>query len=357
MKICDVSVIIPNYNRTSLLRRALESVAAQTVLPREIIVIDDCSSEEALGQCRAIVADLNHRVPTRLLVNEVNRGANFSRNRGIFSAIGRYIAFLDSDDIWMPEKLSLQTAAIEIAKTKDSRPVLSGTGRYRVNGDGDIIACQFGGRVFNGPKIRRSNFIGTLSSTMVETWVARHIWGFNEALSACQDWDFFIRLGAYVQYVGVTESLCIYVDHDAERITLNNRKRLRSHIFIYRTHLKPYLGRLNIPAEFYRNIAEDYQEIGNAEKARKFLAKATSISKYKNKQLRRASEYFYNFLYCLSPPQSIKTKRYARYRTLMDNILKDPGLKDEIAQHQTFIRDLIHEGQRFQNAPKGSFHS
>ena len=176
---------------------------------------------------------------------------------------------------------------------------------------------------------------------MVEAWVARHVWGFNEALSACQDWDFFIRLGAYVQYVGVTENLCIYVDHDEERITLNNRKRLRSHIFIYRTHLRPYLGRPNIPAEFYRNIAEDYQEIGNSEKAGKFLAKATSIGKYKSKWLRRASECFYNILYWWTPPQSIKAKRYARYRTLMQNIQKDPVQKDKIAQHQNIIKSMI----------------
>jgi len=341
MSYCNVSVIIPNYNRISLLRRALESVARQTLLPLEVIVIDDCSSEDKADEIRDIIDYINDRVPTRLLVNETNRGANYSRNRGIFSAVGRYLAFLDSDDIWMPEKLAIQIRAIEIAKKTDSRPILSATGRYRVNGDGDIIASQFGGFVFDAQKIRRSNFIGTLSSIIVEASIARHVSGFNESLSACQDWEFFIRLGAHIQYVGVTEALCIYVDHDEERITLNNRKRLRSHIFIYRTHIRPHLGPGCIPAEFYRNIAEDYQEIGRADKARRFVAKANCVGKYKNKALSQVMECIYNVMFFLIPPRSMKEKRYARYRTLMDNMLQDPKLKKEIDKHQRAIKEMI----------------
>ncbi|OWK24286.1 hypothetical protein AJ87_24205 [Rhizobium yanglingense] len=210
------------------MRRALASVAAQTRHPVEVIVIDDCSSPDKAGDIRAIVEDFNLCIPTRLLINESNRGANYSRNRGIFDAKGRYLAFLDSDDIWMPEKLQRQIDEIESAKKTNGRPVLSATGRYRVNSDGAIIVRQFGGQVLNPGKIRRSNFIGTLSSVIVETWIARHVWGFNEALPACQDWDFFIRLSDYVQYIGISDPLCVYVDHDEDRITLNNRKRLRA---------------------------------------------------------------------------------------------------------------------------------
>lgn len=339
MSSCDVSVIIPNYNRTALLRRALESVAGQTLHPVEVIVIDDCSSSDQAGEVRAIVEDFNHCIPTKLLVNETNRGANFSRNRGIFDAKGRYLAFLDSDDVWMQEKLQMQMECIEAAKKTNTRPIFSATGRYRVNGDGDIIVRQFGGLKFNPEKIRRSNFIGTLSSVVVEKWVARHIRGFNESLSACQDWDFFIRLADYVQYVGVPAPLCVYVDHEEERITLNNRKRLRSHVYIYRTHLRTHLRSRHIPADFYRNIAEDYQEIGNPEKARKFLVKASSLRC--SQRLAHASACFFNLLYWLNPPQSIKENRYLGYRKRMARMLQDPTFRNQIGQHQKIIKNMI----------------
>lgn len=341
MNICDVSVIIPNFNRTSLLRRALESVVAQTCLPSEILVVDDCSASEKVEEIRAIVGEVSREIPVKLLINDSNRGANYSRNRGIFAANARYLAFLDSDDLWMPDKLRRQLTGIEAAQRNNGTPVLSATGRYRVSGHGKIIVRQFGGTLYTPEKIRRSNFIGTLSSVIVETSVARKIGGFQESLSACQDWDFFIRLANQVQYVGVAEPLCVYVDHDEERITLDNTKRLRSHIYVYRTHLRPHVAAGDIPADFYRNIAEDYEQIGNAKRAKKFLAKANSISPSRSKHFVLLSECLYNLVYWLKSPRAIKAQRYMRYRNSMRRMLRDPEVRFQMDEHQTTIYALM----------------
>ncbi|PDT52747.1 MULTISPECIES: glycosyltransferase family 2 protein [Sinorhizobium] len=342
MTACDVSVVIPNYNRTALLRRALNSVSAQTVRPKEVIVVDDCSDAIHLEAIKLIIKEFSDDLNIRMLVNETNKGANYSRNRGIFSAIGRFVAFLDSDDIWMPEKLELQLNEISRAKENDSRPVLSVTARYRVNSHGEIILRQFGGRLLNPQKIRRSNFLGTLSSVVVEAWVARHIHGFNESLPACQDWDFFIRLSDYVQFVGVADPLCVYVDHDEERITLNNKKRLRAHIFIYKQHIRPVLSRKRAgKAEFYRNIAEDYQELGNSAKAGAFYAKSVAAKAWKNEAISVIYEYVLKRYYRFRPPPSIKQQRYARYRRLMDDLLKDAKVCAEVTEHRNLIRGLM----------------
>lgn len=99
-----ISVVIPTYNSYTL-PRALDSIKKQSLLPCEIIVIDDASSDPIkLYELEQICAP----VKCKLVVNRVNRGAGFSRNVGIRNAVGEYIAFLDDDDVWHRNKLEVQ---------------------------------------------------------------------------------------------------------------------------------------------------------------------------------------------------------------------------------------------------------
>ncbi len=107
-----VSVVIPYFNADSTIERALDSIAAQSLLPFEVIVVDDASNSnavtaliEAASKCQAF--------PIRVLRQEKNRGAASARNRGWNEASQEYIAFLDSDDSWHPEKILLQTRFFE----------------------------------------------------------------------------------------------------------------------------------------------------------------------------------------------------------------------------------------------------
>ena len=102
-----VSVVIPTYNRGETLLRAIDSVLKQTYQNFEIIVVDDCSQEN-IAQ---LIRDLNDN---RLIFqrHSNNRGGSAARNTGIEKARGEYIAFLDSDDVWLPQKLELQLQAI-----------------------------------------------------------------------------------------------------------------------------------------------------------------------------------------------------------------------------------------------------
>jgi glycosyltransferase involved in cell wall biosynthesis len=341
MTALDVSVVIPNYNRTTLLWRALNSIAAQTCKPFEVIVVDDCSHADRLVEIEAVIEHFRGSQNIKLLVNERNSGANYSRNRGIFAAASKYIAFLDSDDLWMPDKLQRQMSEIVKAKQSDNRPILSGTGRYRVNGEGEMIARQLGRNDLTPDRIRRSNFIGTLSSVIVETWVARHINGFNETLPACQDWDFFIRLTDYVQYVGIRDPLCIYVDHEEERITLNNSKRLKAHLFIYKNHIRNF-DRSNQAAkwEFYRNIAEDYQMIGNDKKASLFYARHKSIRR-KGILTWFIPSAFWFFFYHLKGVPPIKAQRYRRYKKAITTFKRRPSRRKILETDSAVVANLM----------------
>jgi glycosyltransferase involved in cell wall biosynthesis len=340
MTVCNVTVVIPNFNRTTLLQRALASIEAQTVRPYEVIIVDDHSDSDKLTVIEQIVAAFSNLNVT-LLVNSQNSGANYSRNRGIRAAVSKYVAFLDSDDLWMPNKLELQMAAIEKASSGNNRPVLSGTGRYRINAAGEIIAQQFGGKVLSGEKIRQSNFIGTLSSIIVETWVARHVRGFNEALSACQDWDFFIRLSDYVQYVGIKEPLCVYVDHDEERITLNNKKRLKAHLFIYRNHIRnSSSGDPSSHAELFRNVAEDYQVLGNTKKANLYYARYRTLMR-RGRADRLLPQVAWSCFYRFRSAPSIKAQRYVGYKERMTALMRQPNQKEALVTDAKVILGMI----------------
>jgi len=102
----SISVIIPCYNRAPLLTRALQSVVQQTRPAVEIIVIDDGSTDDT----RAMIS---RQFPEARYFYQDNRGVSAARNHGIRQATGQWLAFLDSDDTWLPDKLARQTAAVE----------------------------------------------------------------------------------------------------------------------------------------------------------------------------------------------------------------------------------------------------
>lgn len=340
MNDCDVSVIIPNFNRVAPLRRALASVLAQSRQPREIIVVDDCSTSEVQIEIKSIIAEFGGDPKIKLLVNEENRGANFSRNRGLGVASSRYVAFLDSDDLWMPEKLETQMSRISDAQASDGRPVLSATGRYRINGAGMIIARQFGGKSFDTNRISKSNFIGTLSSVVVETCAAREVFGFNEDLQAAQDWDFFIRLSRLVQFVGVEHPLCIYVDHNEQRITSNSRRRTISHLKMRRMS-KADAGYPEMSmSDLYRIMAEDLQNTRNFKRADIFYAKHKYLTKSSAFRF-LIPEWIVICLYSRWGAPKLKPRRYARYAQALERISRDPIQFARLEQDMPVIQRMM----------------
>ncbi len=121
-----VSVIIPAYNCAPYIAQSIDSALMQKV-PMEIIVINDCSTDDTEAEILKYASN-----PTvRYIKNETNLGASGSRNLGVQMAKGKYVAFLDSDDWWEPEKLKKQLHLM-----KETKSVLCGTARLLVNPDG-----------------------------------------------------------------------------------------------------------------------------------------------------------------------------------------------------------------------------
>lgn len=99
-----VSIIMPSYNTAEYISEAIESVLAQTYSYWELIIVDDCSTDNTDEIVKMYLSD--ERI--KYIKNKINRGAAISRNRALREARGRWIAFLDSDDIWLPCKLKIQ---------------------------------------------------------------------------------------------------------------------------------------------------------------------------------------------------------------------------------------------------------
>ena len=103
-----VSIIMPNYNSEKYIEATIKSVLAQTYQNWELLFVDDCSSDTSLELARTFQ---DERI--RVFLMKENGGAALARNRAIEEAKGRWIAFLDSDDVWLPKKLEKQVAFME----------------------------------------------------------------------------------------------------------------------------------------------------------------------------------------------------------------------------------------------------
>lgn len=181
-----VSVVIPVRNRAVALRRAIDSVLAQTVQDFEIIVVDDASTD---GTPESIASYRDPRIKS--IRHERNRGGGIARNTGIRASSSPFVAFLDSDDEWLPTKLEKQLACFE---RSGKNVALVYSGAERVHSDG-TIEVHVPRRDDNLSRtLLTDNVIGETSVGMVRRSALEAIGGFDEELPAAQDMDLWLRL-------------------------------------------------------------------------------------------------------------------------------------------------------------------
>jgi glycosyltransferase involved in cell wall biosynthesis len=204
-----VSVVIPAYNRAAVLGRAIDSVLQQSLGDLEIIVVDDGSSDGTAAQA-ARCDDPRLRV----LRHDTNRGAAAARNTGIRAAAGGVIAFLDSDDEWLPEKLERQVAALQRAPED---VLMSTTGYWMLRERSREIRERTPKNVKDWGAALRSGCVLSPGSTAMIRREAFAIHGlFDEELRRLEDWDWLLRYVAKHDILVVPEPLARI--HMAERM-------------------------------------------------------------------------------------------------------------------------------------------
>src|SRR5262245_18798192 len=182
----EVSVVIPVFNRAVKVRRAIASVLAQTFQNFEIIVVDDGSTD---GTSSAVAAIADPRVT--LIRHDRNRGGSAARNTGINASSVPFVAFLDSDDEWLPTKLERQ---LEVFERSSERVGLIYTWAERIFPDGSVSRYIPRRRVDLARALLTVNFIGETSLGMVRRIALDAIGGFDETLPSSQDMDLWLRI-------------------------------------------------------------------------------------------------------------------------------------------------------------------
>lgn len=218
-----VSTIIPTKNRAGLLRRSLQSVVAQTYNPIEIIVVDDGSTDST----EEVVREFEQHNEVIYLKNEQSLGAPETRNRGIKEAAGQYIAGLDDDDEWHPERIE----ELVNAYTNSYACVTSNVKFQYKNGS----AVWHKQGMINLNDLLYSNQVG--NQVLVKRERLLEVGGFDVQLESAQDYDLWIRLcEKFGPIKNVKRPLqIIHTEHEQGRIS-NPVSQLRGYLDFYKKH-------------------------------------------------------------------------------------------------------------------------
>ena len=240
----DVSIIIPVYNREKNIRHSLQSVLAQTFNNYEILVIDDGSTQPIGG-----LQEIDPRIC--VLRHDENKGAPAARNTGILHARGEFIAFLDSDDTWLPEKLSLQISFLE----KNLDIDICTTGYIYKTEEGTSVEIPKNQNNW-GRFIAKGIGLAPGSTMMVHKNIIEQ-YLFDTLFPRLEDWDWFIRL---------MQNHSLYVIQ--EPLAIIHRGTHPSAEFVEKANLLI----LNKHADYFRNLSSFY---GKQCMAKRYLEIAT----------------------------------------------------------------------------------
>mgnify|MGYP000321373830 FL=1 len=264
-----VSVVIPTYNREQYLQKALGSVLAQTYQCFEIIVIDDGSTDDTATLIRSFKKDITY-------IYQENQGISKARNVGIRNSRGDFIAFLDSDDYWFPEKTELQIALFQ--KHPEYGMVASRCASIRLDGRyRETNRPGSSGWVLE--QLFRANFIRT-SSAIIRRECFNRIGLFDEELKECEEYDLWLRIAAQYPIGFINKSLAVYIDNPTGVSTDSLTGRLYRLKVLEKEFLKT-----KIPSRLYNKriantchyIGRHYLEKGQKKLGKDYLIKAQRL--------------------------------------------------------------------------------
>jgi glycosyltransferase involved in cell wall biosynthesis len=229
----DISVVIPYYNRERYIDETLQSVLRQTLKPLEIIIVNDCSQESSrryldqyAGACR--IVDLTQNV-----------GLAGARNAGIRVSRGAFIAFLDDDDIWLPQKLEKQRDYLD----KHQGCALVHTAAWFFFLDKpDMLYKNFDSGPMMLAQALTNGYLAIVPTVLGRSEVIRAVGGFDDSFRECEDRDFIIRCCASGYRVeGINEGLVRVRRQDQDGLTKRHWRIFRTDLRMCWKHRAHYL--------------------------------------------------------------------------------------------------------------------
>lgn len=234
-----VSVVIPTHNRRARVAKAITSASAQTWTNIEIIVVDDASTDDT-SEFLTDLAARDERV--QVIRNSVAGGGALARNAGIAAARGTYIAFLDDDDQWLPNKLALQVSELQA-----TQGAVAASCSFLIAPESGTEEIKVLRAVTDSQEIIYANCLGGASMCLARREALEAIGGFDPSLPSCQDWDLWIKLVDAGPVVVCPMPLVRYLPHADVRISTN---AMAVYVGRRRVFLR-YRNRLNDETRFY----------------------------------------------------------------------------------------------------------
>lgn len=214
-----VSIIMPSYNTDCYIAKSIESVLSQTYPHWELLIVDDCSTDKTDEVVSKYLCD--DRI--RYIKNEINSGAAVSRNRALREATGKWIAFLDSDDLWAPEKLEKQLRFMLENGYKFTYT------DYRIQHNGEWLPY-----VYTGPKVVNKRLIKDYCyfSTITVMYDREHVGLIQIApVRKNNDYAMWLKIIESANCYRLPECLSYYIKHDGS-VSSGNKWRLIKHHYI-----------------------------------------------------------------------------------------------------------------------------
>jgi teichuronic acid biosynthesis glycosyltransferase TuaG len=270
-----VSVVMSSYNHAKYLPEAIESVLKQTFSDFELIIVDDCSTDNS----KAIIESYQAKdIRVKPFFHEKNLGIAITANDSLKSSSGKFIAFLSSDDIWMPNKLARQ---LQILKHNENKIVWA-EGEV-IDGNGALVGLKVTTRM-SVPIHRRSgnlfqellkeDIIFGQTAIMKRDFVSKVI--FNDNFRYVNDHLFFVELARIHEFIFIDEPLAKYRVH-GDNVSLTNQALWNKEKLLIRKHfLEKYLSEIapEVLSDIYYKMAHSYSGLGDKKSARQYYLKA-----------------------------------------------------------------------------------
>ncbi len=197
-----ISIIIPVYNSEKTIKETIESVLNQTFINLEVIIINDGSQDLSLNVISSI------QDPRIKVFSYRNAGVAVSRNRGIAKASGKFIAFIDADDLWTSDKLEAQLKALQ----SNPQAAVAYSWVDYINESGEFLHSgnytTVNGNAYK--QMLRENVLENGSNPLIRREALQQVGDFNQSLTPAEDWDMWLRLGACYDFITVPYPQILY---------------------------------------------------------------------------------------------------------------------------------------------------
>ena len=268
----DIAIIIPAYNSARFIAETLHTAQAQQGVRSEIILVDGASRDDTVAVARAACPDLK-------VISEPDRGVSDARNKGLRLAQADWVAFLDADDVWQPDKLARQLA---VARSEAAMALVF-CDAWQFRGDERLLDSFLAtradfpslarhavdgvdqGQVFDtdmAAAIMRTNYVVTTSTAIAHREHALAVGGFDPSLKVCEDYEFWLRL-CKGRRVGVVQEPLVGYRHHGNSLSDDQDAMIRGRIEVAkRVFAAPQRYADGAPAFFRAEQARRYAQLG-----------------------------------------------------------------------------------------------